>query len=55
MFEGAGHLGKLYRREQKIPFSKIMFEYFVRTVKKSNDTCKNNRIVSHNSHYTFIY
>jgi hypothetical protein len=55
MFEGAGPLGKLYRGEPENLFLLNYVSVFRYVCEENNDTCKNNRVISHNSHYTFIY
>jgi len=55
MFQGAGHLGKLHRREPENLFLLNYFSVFLYDCEENNDTCKNNRVISHSSHYTFIY
>jgi len=55
MFEGAGHLGKLYGREKESLFLLNYFSVFRYDCEENNHTCKNSRIISRNSHFTFIY
>jgi hypothetical protein len=55
MFEGAGHLGKLWRREKENLFLLNYVAVFRCDYEENNDPRKNDRIISHNSHYTFIY